>query len=165
MFLISIVVAIVLYIASFFVKPLRKRIPHRVERPREEQVWYRWSRFVQARPWPIAIVGTAVLLLLAAPFLSIRLGFSDYGNYPEDQTVRRAYDLIAEGFGPGTNGPLYITVEGDTASDPEALDAFVATLNETEGMAFSIANPISDEVALVIAYPRALLRTPRRPIW
>jgi putative drug exporter of the RND superfamily len=154
-FLISVVVAIVLYVASFFFKPLRKRIPHRVERPREEQVWYRWSRFVQARPWPIAIVGTVVLLLLAAPFLSIRLGFSDYGNYPEEQTVRRAYDLIAEGFGPGTNGPLYITVEGDTASDPEALDAFVATLEQTEGMDFAVANPISDEVALVIAYPES----------
>jgi RND superfamily putative drug exporter len=152
-FFLAIVVAIVLYVASFFVKALRTRIPHRVEKPREEQGWYRWSRFVQARPWPIAIVGALLLLALAAPVVSIRLGFSDYGNYPEDQTVRRAYDLIAEGFGPGTNGPLYITVEGDTANDPAQLDAFVETLDSTEDVAFSVANPIADGVALVITYP------------
>ena len=48
---------------------------------------------------------TALLLLLAIPLFSIRLGFSDYGNYPEDKTVRRAYDLLAEGFGPGIQRP------------------------------------------------------------
>jgi RND superfamily putative drug exporter len=154
-FLGAIAIAMVLYVASFFVKPLRKRIPHRVEKPREQQGWYRWSRFVQARPWPMAIIGALVLLLLAAPALSIRLGFSDYGNYPEDQTVRRAYDLIAEGFGPGTNGPLYITVEGATANDAGALDAFTATLDGTEDVAFSVANPIGDGVALVITYPES----------
>ena len=154
-FLAAIAAAVVLYVVSFFAKPLRVRIPHRVERPREQQVWYRWSRFVQARPWPIAIAGAVVLLLLAAPFVSIRLGFSDYGNYPEDQTVRRAYDLIAEGFGPGTNGPLYITVEGDIANDPAALDSFVTTLDGTEDVAFSVANPIGDGVALVISYPES----------
>ena len=53
----------------------------------------------------------------------IRLGFGDYGNYPESQTVRRAYDLLAEGFGPGSNGPIVITVEGDAANDPAALQA------------------------------------------
>jgi RND superfamily putative drug exporter len=152
-FLLALVLAVVLYAVSFAVRSLRKPIPHRVEKPREEQGWYRWSRFVQARPWPIAIIGAVVLLLLAAPFLSIRLGFSDYGNYPEDQTVRRAYDMIAEGFGEGTNGPLYITVEGDVANDPAALDEFVATLNATENVAFSVANPIGDGVALVITYP------------
>ena len=154
-FLVAILLAIVLYATSFFAHPLRKRIPHRVDRPREQQVWYRWSRFVQARPWPIALVGAVVLILLAAPAASIRLGFSDYGNLPEDRTVRRAYDLIAEGFGPGTNGPLYITVEGAAASDPAELDEFVATLEATEDVAFSVANPIAADVALVITYPES----------
>ena len=58
-----------------------------------------------------------LLLLLAIPLFSIRLGFGDYGNYPEDTTVRRAYDLLAEGFGPGYNGRLIVTVEGDAATD------------------------------------------------
>ena len=67
------------------------------------------------RPAPAlarAIGATALLVILAIPPLSIRLGFGDFGNQPEDKTVRRAYDLLAEGFGAGVNGPLFVTVEG-----------------------------------------------------
>ena len=126
-----------------------------MEKPKEEQVWYRWSRFIQHRPGWSAAVAVGFLLLLTIPLFSIRLGFGDAGNYPEDQTVRRAYDMLAEGFGPGTNGPLFITVQGDTASDPEALGAFVETLNATDNVAFSLANPITDDLALVIVYPES----------
>jgi putative drug exporter of the RND superfamily len=153
--MIGLVLAIVLFGASFAIKALRKQVPHRAERPAEERFWYRWSRFIQRRPWPSAIVAVCVLLLLAAPLLAIRLGFGDYGNYPSDKTVRRAYDLIAEGFGPGSNGPLYITVQGPTASDPAALAAFADTLQRTDDVAFAVPTPINDELALVIVYPRS----------
>ncbi|MCU1378868.1 MAG: hypothetical protein JWN29_1851, partial [Acidimicrobiales bacterium] len=76
-----------------------------------ESRWYRWSRFVQRRPWPIAIVGLVVLLVLAAPVLSMRLGFGDAGNRPTSDTTRRAYDTIAAGFGPGFNGPLFVAAD------------------------------------------------------
>jgi RND superfamily putative drug exporter len=76
-----------------------------------ESRWYRWSRFVQRRPWPIAIVGLVVLLVLAAPVLSMRLGFGDAGNRPTSDTTRRAYDTIAGGFGPGFNGPLFVVAD------------------------------------------------------
>jgi hypothetical protein len=90
----------VFFAASFFIKPLRVLIPHRLERPKETRFWYRWSRFIQHRPWPSALGAVLFLVVLAIPLFSIRLGFGDYGNYPEDKTVRRAYDLLAEGFGP-----------------------------------------------------------------
>ncbi len=154
-FIAGFLAAIVFFAISFAIKPLRRLIPHRVEKPKEQQVWYRWSRFVQRRPWGSAIVAAALLLVLAIPFLSIRLGFGDYGNYHEDQTVRRAYDLVAEGFGPGTNGPLFVVVQGDTASDPDALGVFVETLNSTEDVAFSVPNQLTDNVALVIVYPES----------
>jgi putative drug exporter of the RND superfamily len=64
---------------------------------------------VQAHPWSAVLTGTLVLLLLAAPVLSLRLGFSDEGNFSPETTTRRAYDLLAEGFGPGFNGPLVVT--------------------------------------------------------
>ncbi len=115
--------AIIFFALSFAIKPLRKLVPHRAERPRQERMWYRWSRFIQHRPWPSALSAVAILVLLALPLFGIRLGFGDYGNYPESKTVRRAYDLLAEGFGPGTNGPLFIAVEGDAASDPQQLQA------------------------------------------
>ncbi len=154
-FLGGFVLAIVLFVASFAIRPLRRRVPHRVEPPKEERFWYRWSRFIQHRPWPSAIGATAVLLLLSIPLLSIRLGFGDYGNYPEDTTVRRAYDLIAEGFGPGTNGPLFIMVEGDAAADQPALDEFANTIDATDNVAFSLPTPITDSLALVIVYPES----------
>ena len=91
-------------------------------KPREEQLWYRWSRVIQHRPWPALVVGLVVLLLLAIPVLSLRMGFGDTGNLKEDQTPRRAYDLLAEGFGPGFNGPIIVTVAGPDAQDRGALD-------------------------------------------
>src|SRR5919106_477698 len=71
----------------------------------------RWSRSVQRRPWTAAIAGTAVLLVLAAPALGLRLGFPDAGNNPAELTTRQAYDLISEGFGPGANGPLVLAAD------------------------------------------------------
>jgi RND superfamily putative drug exporter len=143
----------VFFAISFAVKPLRRLVPHRTEKPKEEQVWYRWSRFIQHRPGWSALVAVGFLLLLTIPLFSIRLGFGDYGNLPEDQTVRKAYDLMAEGFGAGSNGPLFITVEGDTVTDEAALGAFVQTIAGTENVAAAFPTPINDSLALVIVNP------------
>ncbi|MGA9278396.1 MMPL family transporter [Ilumatobacter sp.] len=142
-----------LFALSFAIKPLRRLVPHRAQRPRQEQLAYRWSRFIQHRPWPSALGAVAVLVVLAIPLTSIRLGFGDYGNFPEDTTVRRAYDLIADGFGPGSNGPLFLTVEGTAAADPNELDNFVNALEQTDNIAFTAATPITDQLALVTVYP------------
>jgi RND superfamily putative drug exporter len=147
--------AAVLVAASFAVKPLRRHVPHRAEAPREQRFWYRWSRVIQRRPWPPALGAVLLLVLLAVPVFSIRLGFGDYGNYPETTTVRRAYDLLAEGFGAGTNGPLFITVQGDTVADDDAMDEFVAAIDATSNVAFSNVSPITDDLALVIVYPES----------
>jgi putative drug exporter of the RND superfamily len=152
-FLAGLGLAVVLFALSFAIRPLRRFVPHRHEAPREQQGWFRWSRFVQRRPWPSAIAAVLVLVVLAIPLLSIRLGFGDYGNYPEDATVRKAYDLIADGFGPGSNGPLFVTIEGAAASDPTQFDAFVAAVQSTEDVAFTVPSAISDSIALVIVYP------------
>ncbi len=155
LFLAAVVSAIVVTLASFAIKPMRKPIPQRARKPKNKTFWYRWSRLVQRRPWTSALSATAVLLLLGAPLLSIRLGFGDNGNAPESTTVRRAYDMLAEGFGPGFNGPLFITVQGDTASDPAALESFVGVVRGVDGIAFAQATPASQDgsLSLVIAYP------------
>jgi RND superfamily putative drug exporter len=157
LFLLGFAAAILFFAASFFVKPLRVLIPHRLERQKETRFWYRWSRFIQHRPWPSALGAVLFLVVLAIPLFSIRLGFGDYGNYPEDKTVRRAYDLLAEGFGPGTNGPLFITVEGATANDEAALGQFVQTVAATDGVAaaFPAGPPLADGLSLVIVYPES----------
>ena len=88
------------------------RCPGPRRSPPSETLAYRWSRFVQHHPWPSAIGGgRSCSSLLAMPVLGLRLGFSDEGNYPEETTTRKAYDLLAEGFGPGFNGPLMVVSE------------------------------------------------------
>jgi RND superfamily putative drug exporter len=154
-FLIGLAATLAINALSFVVKPLRKPIPHRVAKAKELTFWYRWSRFIQRRPWTAALSATAVLLVLASPLASIRLGFGDNGNAPANTTVRKAFDMLADGFGPGFNGPLFITVQGDAASNPDVLAAFVGTLQSTDGIAFAQSSPASADgsMSLVIAYP------------
>lgn len=148
-------VAIAVIAMSFIVKPLRTPLPPRTIKPKELTFWYRWSRFIQHHPWPSALGATAVLLLLALPLTTIRLGFSDTGNSPTSTTVRRAYDMIADGFGPGFSGPLYITVQGEITQSPSALQDFVSVIASTDGVAFAQSVPASEDgnLVLVVAYP------------
>ncbi|WP_167305922.1 MMPL family transporter [Nocardioides euryhalodurans] len=98
--------------------------------------WYRWSRFVQRRPWAAAVGGLAVLLTLAAPFLGLRLGFPDAQNDPPSFTTSRAYALLADGFGPGFSGPLVLTVQGASGGELlTATDAVGDQLAEVDGVA------------------------------
>ena len=155
-FLAALLIALVVYALSFLVKSWRKPIPHRAQKPREQQFWFKWSRLVQHRPWPMLAAGVAILVFLTIPLFSIRLGFGDTGNLPETQTARRAYDMVAEGFGPGIGGWTVITVAGPEASDQAALDAFVAELAATEGVAQSpppFAQQITPDLAMIQLYP------------
>ncbi|MGW0547827.1 MMPL family transporter [Streptomyces altiplanensis] len=95
----------------------------------------RWSAFVERRPKLLGAVAAVVMLVLALPTLSLRLGTSDQGNNPASTTTRAAYDLLAEGFGPGSNGPLTLVTEVDGAADRAAMDALEGTVRATEGVA------------------------------
>ena len=131
--------------------PLRRTLRPRVTKPLRDTGWYRLSRVVQARPWLFAIGGTVVLLVLAAPVLSLRLGFSDEGNFREDTTTRQAYDLMADGFGPGANGPLLVVARVSGPQHIADLNNLSTALNRTEGVAFaSLAVPSPDGQAAVI---------------
>ena len=100
----------------------------------------RWSHAVQRRPWTAATAATAVLLALAAPALGMRLGFPDAGNDPPDTMTRQSYDLLTEGFGAGSNGPLVIAAElPDPAAESE-IDALARALRAEDGVAF-VAEP------------------------
>ena len=115
----------------------------------------RWSHAVQRRPWPAAILATAVLLALAAPALGMRLGFPDAGNDPPDTMTRQAYDLNTEGFGPGTNGPLVLAAELPDRGAERDIDALANRLRGEEGIAF-VADPVINQAgtaAIVTAIP------------
>ncbi|MGW7274035.1 MMPL family transporter [Streptomyces sp. NPDC054864] len=95
----------------------------------------RWSAFVERHPKLLGGVAVAVMALLALPTLSLHLGTSDQGNNPASTTTRQAYDLLADGFGPGVNGPLTLVTDVAGAGDRLALTNLVPTLESTEGVA------------------------------
>jgi RND superfamily putative drug exporter len=100
--------AALVIVAGFFVPFLKREVPRRAPRPRAETAAYRWSRVIQHRPWTAALTGTVILLVLAAPVLGLRLGFSDESNFADDTSTKQAYDMLVDGFGPGFNGPLLL---------------------------------------------------------
>ncbi|MFI9460614.1 MMPL family transporter [Streptomyces xiamenensis] len=72
----------------------------------------RWARFVLRRPLAVLLVAVLGLGTLALPATQMELGLPDDGTQPTDTTQRRAYDLLAESFGAGFNGPLMVAVDG-----------------------------------------------------
>ncbi|MFG1667348.1 MMPL family transporter [Streptomyces sp. Y7] len=95
----------------------------------------RWSAFVERHPKALGAIALAVITVLALPTLGLRLGTSDQGNGPETSTTRQAYDLLADGFGPGVNGPLTLVTQVDGGDDKLALDNLDTALRNTEGVA------------------------------
>jgi RND superfamily putative drug exporter len=142
----GVVAALAVLLLSFAVAPLRNVVPRRAPKPLRETIPYRWSRFIQGRPAIMALLGVVVLVVLALPFFSLRLAFSDEGNFPEDTTTRRAYDLLAEGFGPGFNGPLLLATEVPEGASPETFLAVSAALEQDPGVAF-VTPPIPNDQA------------------
>ncbi|MGW0393088.1 MMPL family transporter [Streptomyces sp. NPDC003042] len=95
----------------------------------------RWSAFVERRPKLLGAFATLVMVVLALPTLFLHLGTSDQGNNPAASTTRKAYDLLAEGFGPGTNGPLTVVARVDGAGARVAVDRLAEALRRTDGVA------------------------------
>ena len=115
--------------------------------------WARWAAFVQRHPVPLAAVAVAVMVVLAIPVLSLRLGSSDAGNDPASSTTRQAYDLLAEGFGPGFNGPLQLVATTGSPADTAALTKLAGLLRTEPGVAAVSAPVFGRGAALVSVIP------------
>jgi RND superfamily putative drug exporter len=83
----------------------------RSAKPVEASVWWRLAHRIAARPWPYLVGASLLLMLLAAPALSLKTGWPNAGDNPTSATERRAYDLVADGFGPGFNAPLLVVAD------------------------------------------------------
>ncbi|MEU3482872.1 MMPL family transporter [Streptomyces sp. NPDC033754] len=141
-------------------RALQTRKPGRLARRREPAAgaahaggWRRWIGHVSRHPVPYAVGAAGLLLTATLPVLGLRVGLPDDGSLPQSRTERRAYDLVAEGFGPGTNGPLVIAA--DPAGDPGVLDRLVATVAADPGIA-SVAPTHIDRatgIATLVVFP------------
>jgi len=133
---------------------LLSRLGHRVARPSRRQrrraepaaeaanagFWPRWARIVQRHPWPAALAGLAIMAVLVVPVFSMRLASSDAGNNPTNTTTRKAYDLLAQGFGKGFSGPLQIVTELPKPGDQAALAEVSNAVGRDPGVA-SVGSP------------------------
>jgi RND superfamily putative drug exporter len=100
----------------------------------------RWSAFVERRPKLLGLLAAVIMLVLAIPAFSLHLGTSDQGNNPASSTTRQAYTMLADGFGPGANGPLTLVAErgwtdGGGGAGRQAVDDLATRLRATEGVA------------------------------
>ncbi|MCB0977270.1 MAG: MMPL family transporter, partial [Acidimicrobiales bacterium] len=138
---VSLALAVLTILVSFLARPLRGEVPRRAPRPLRETFAYKWSRAIQHHPWRSAVGGTLVLIVLAIPLFGMHLGFSDEGNFPKNTETRQAYDLLAKGFGPGSNGPLIVTAMLPKDAKADELLGVAAALRADPGVA-SVSPPV-----------------------
>ncbi|MEA2828668.1 MAG: putative drug exporter of the superfamily, partial [Actinomycetota bacterium] len=144
LFAVCLPLAVIVVLASLAVRPLRQPVPRPAPRPRNQTLAYRWSRLIQHHPWPSAIGAVLLLIVLALPVFGLRLGFSDEGNYAKDTTTRKAYDLLATGFGPGFNGSMMVVSEVPAGTPDAALQKVTDALAATPGVAFASEPVLND---------------------
>ncbi|MGQ0847105.1 MAG: MMPL family transporter [Sporichthyaceae bacterium] len=106
--------------------------------------WARLAHAVETRPVALGLAALMGILVLAAPTLTLRMGSSDQGNDPAGSSTRKAYDLIAQGFGPGFNGPLVLAARTPDAAAAQALTGLVAVLSVTDGVAAVVPMPMPE---------------------
>ncbi len=150
-FIAALVVLVVGTIAGLFWEPARREVPRREPKPLRETTAYKWSRLVQAHPWAMALGATAFLVVLTIPTFGLQLGFPDEGNDPAGTTTREAYDLIAEGFGAGYNGPLIVVADLPAGTSADELAPITEALQGTPGVAFAspaVPNDPADPTAV-----------------
>src|SRR5215467_1913006 len=128
------------------------------EGPHDEHAtgfWARWSAFVSRRPRTLAALALAVIVLLTIPLFSLRLGTGDQGNDPAGSTTRKAYDMLASGFGPGFNGPLQLVGQVGSPADAAAFQQLATTVGQTPGVRTAFGAPLAPgaKVGVIIVVP------------
>ncbi|HVI35385.1 MAG TPA: MMPL family transporter, partial [Gaiellales bacterium] len=115
--------------------------------------WARWARFVTRHPLPAVVLSVAFLIVLALPARNLHLGQTDVGALPKDTTARQANDLLTEGFGPGTAGPLLLSVRLDDPAKPgdSRLTDLRGTLQKQPGVA-SVTEPVTNKDGTAAIY-------------
>ena len=122
----------------------------------ESPAWARWAGLVQRRPAVAIVLSLAVLLALAIPALHMRLGSSDAGLDPPGTTTRVAYDLVAEGFGAGTNGQFLLAVQLAKKGDAASARQVAAAVGRDPDVAVVAPPQLTPdrEVATIVMFPK-----------
>ncbi len=117
--------------------------------------WTRWANMVGRRSGVLSAISLALIAVIALPFFALRLGLADSGEDPSASTTRHAYDLLAQGFGPGYNGPLQLVGQAHGPADLQRFDTFASKVSHTPGVADILPTRTSPNGKAVVAtvYP------------
>jgi RND superfamily putative drug exporter len=127
-----------------------------------ETAWWRFAHRVSGRPWPYLAAASVVLLALAAPALAMKTGFPDAGDDPTSTTHRRAYDLLAEGFGPGFNAPLLVADLRRPGVAATAIPALAGRVAADPGIAM-VGQPRTAPAGDTVVLPTIPITAPADP--
>ena len=147
----------ILFLPVTIIGWLWRRIVRRGKAPdiHEPSAFARYGEWLQRRPWLMATVALVIMLIFAGPVLQLRQGFSDDSGAPQGSPARIAYDLTAEGFGPGVNGPMYVAVKLPAAGDQASVAKLATALNGDPGVALAAAAPVAQDatVGVIQVFP------------
>ncbi len=148
------------------VRPRTGRLPFGRRRPKAAAAvvedsaphhsrWREWSRTVQRRPWPLAVLSCGLMILCLLPVFGLRLESSDAGNDPSGTNTRQAFDLLAQGFGGGFNGPLLVVTELPSQNKDAAQTAVNEAVSKTPNVVAVTPPRVSPSgnIAVFEAYP------------
>ncbi|HEV3264732.1 MAG TPA: MMPL family transporter [Acidimicrobiales bacterium] len=140
------------------IKPVGASKARRPSNQDRDAAGLRWARVLTRQPLIVIGIVAVIVVLLAAPALGLKLGLPDAGSEPPGSTGRVAYDLLAEGFGPGVNGPLTVVVNAPQKDNPQQVaEAAVKGLSGLPDVA-SVSPPIQNstkDVTIVIVTPKS----------
>ncbi|MER7178266.1 MMPL family transporter [Streptomyces hyaluromycini] len=157
---VAVLVAVTLVPALLSLAPERVlgRARRRPKAPSKTPLGERWAAFVLRRPWKVLLVAVAGLVLVALPTTQLELGLPDDGSKPPATTERKAYDMLAESFGPGFNGPLTVVVnDTDPAATKKAVGELtdgITGMKDVAAVSPAVYNPAGD-TAIVTVVPKS----------
>jgi putative drug exporter of the RND superfamily len=149
-------------LSRFGARMLRLPGDRRAPRRRRRSAWVRWAAIVRARPRALTVASLAVMVACLVPAFTLRLGSSDAGNDPANLSSRHAYDLLAQGFGAGFNGPLALVAQLRGRDQAAALAAVRAAARATPGVA-AVTQPVlarTGTIAVMQLYPGSAPQAP-----
>src|SRR5207302_4770851 len=131
---------------------------HSTETNYRSGFWFRWSRVVQRRPWLLGGVGAVIILALAIPAFSLKLGFPDESTQPQSRMSTRSYNLLVAGFGPGYTGRLLVAAELPDRGSVGVLERLRGTLQADPDVIPNTVSPVvvnpAGDTALVNLTPK-----------
>ncbi|AMU75460.1 MMPL family transporter [Mycobacteroides abscessus] len=162
---VAVAITLVPALMAFCGQRLRpKPVKSTTNRPPRKGLGQLWVRTATRMPLLTVVVVVAALALCAIPATQLRLSLPDNGTEEPGSQARDTYDVVTEHFGAGYNGPLIVTADIITSTDPVAvMNSIAEEISRMPGVAsvpIATPNPKAD-TGIVQVVPAAAPDSPQ----